>query len=103
MKNPHDIILRPVLTEKGYDGIADKRYVFEVAIDANKVEIKKALEKVFPSIKVERVNTLRTLGKMKRQGRTQGRTPEVKKAIVTLKADSKGIPFFEGMAEEEEA
>ena len=101
MKNPHDIILRPVLTEKGYDGIADKRYVFEVAIDANKVEIKKALEKVFPSIKVERVNTLRTLGKMKRQGRTQGRTPEVKKAIVTLKKDSKGIPFFEGMAEEE--
>ena len=100
MKNPHDIILRPVLTEKGYDGIADKRYVFEVAVDANKVEIKKALEKVFPSIKVARVNTLRTLGKMKRQGRTQGRTPEVKKAIVTLKKDSKGIPFFEGMAEE---
>ena len=103
MKNPHDIILRPVLTEKGYDGIADKRYVFEVAIDANKVEIKKALEKVFPSIKVERVNTLRTLGKMKRQGRTQGRTAEVKKAIITLKKDSKNIPFFEGMAEEEEA
>ena len=100
MKNPHDIILRPVLTEKGYDGIADKRYVFEVSIDANKVEIKKALEKVFPSIKVARVNTLRTLGKIKRQGRTQGRTPEVKKAIITLKKDSKGIEFFEGMANE---
>ena len=99
MKNPHDIILRPVLTEKGYDGIADKRYVFEVAIDANKVEIKKALEKVFPSIKVERVNTLRTLGKMKRQGRTQGRTREIKKAYVTLKKDSKPIKFFEGMAQ----
>ena len=100
MKNPHDVILRPVLTEKGYEGIEEKRYVFEVAISANKTEIKQALEAVFEGIKVEKVNTVRTIGKMKRQGRTQGRTPEVKKAIVTLKADSKGIPFFEGMAEE---
>ena len=97
MKDPHDIILRPVLTEKGYDGIADKRYVFEVAIGANKAEIKAALEAVFP-IKVARVNTLRTMGKIKRQGRTQGRTPEVKKAYVTLTKDSKPIEFFEGMA-----
>ena len=96
MKNPHDIILRPVLTEKGYDGIADKRYIFEVAIDANKIEIKKALEQVFP-IKVARVNTLRTLGKMKRQGNHEGRTPEVKKAYVVLTEDSKPIEFFEGM------
>ena len=98
-----DIILKPVLTEKGYDGIEEKRYVFEVAISANKTEIKQALEAVFEGIKVEKVNTVRTIGKMKRQGRTQGRTPEVKKAIVTLKKDSKNIPFFEGMAEEEEA
>ena len=97
MKNPHDIILRPVLTEKAYDGVADKRYVFEVAIDANKIEIKKALETVFPSIKVARVNTLRTLGKMKRQGMHQGRTREIKKAYVTLTEDSKPIEFFEGM------
>ena len=97
MKNPHDIILRPVLTEKGYDGIADKRYVFEVSIDANKVEIKKALEKVFPSIKVARVNTLRTLGKIKRQGTHAGRTPEVKKEYVILAEDSKPIEFLEGM------
>ena len=97
MKNPHDIILRPVLTEKGYDGIADKRDVFEVAIDANKVEIKKALEKVFPSLKVARVNTLRTLGKIKRQGAHAGRTPEIKKAYVVLTEDSKPIEFFEGM------
>ncbi|MGI6654644.1 MAG: 50S ribosomal protein L23 [Christensenellales bacterium] len=97
MKNPHDIILRPVLTEKGYDGIADKRYVFEVAVKANKVEIKQALEAVFKDIKVQRVNTLRTLGKIKRQGRTQGRTAEVKKAYVTLTKDSKPIEFFEGM------
>ena len=96
MKNPHDIILRPVLTEKGYDGIADKRYVFEVAVGANKTEIKQALETVFP-IKVARINTLRTMGKMKRQGRTQGRTAEVKKAYVTLTEDSKPIEFFEGM------
>ncbi len=97
MKNPHDIILRPVLTEKGYDGIADKRYVFEVAVNANKVEIKKAVEAGFKGIKVQRVNTLRTMGKIKRQGRTAGRTPEVKKAYVTLTEDSKPIEFFEGM------
>ncbi|MDD4081387.1 MAG: 50S ribosomal protein L23 [Eubacteriales bacterium] len=97
MKNPHDIIRRPVLTEKGYDGIADKRYVFEVDRNANKIEIKRALEAVFKGIKVEKVNTLRTIGKMKRQGRTQGRTPETKKAYVTLAESSKPIEFFEGM------
>ena len=99
MKNPHDIIRRPVLTEKGYDGIADKRYVFEVDKNANKVEIKRALEAVFKDIQVEKVNTLRTMGKMKRQGRTQGRRPERKKAYVTLTEASKGIEFFEGMAQ----
>ena len=98
MKNPHDIILRPVLTEKAYDGLADKRYVFEVAIGANKIEIKQAVEAVF-GVKVASVNTLRTLGKIKRQGRTVGRTPEIKKAYVTLKKDSKPIEFFEGMAD----
>ena len=98
MKNPHDIILRPVLTEKAYDGLADKRYVFEVAIGANKIEIKQAVEAAF-GVKVESVNTLRTLGKIKRQGRYSGRTPEIKKAYVTLKEDSKAIEFFEGMAQ----
>ena len=98
MKNPHDIILRPVLTEKAYDGLADKRYVFEVAIGANKIEIKQAVEAVF-GVKVASVNTLRTLGKIKRQGRYAGRTPEIKKAYVTLTEDSKPIEFFEGMAE----
>ena len=97
MKDPHDIILRPVLTEKGYDGIADKRYVFEVDIHANKSEIKKAVESCFKPVKVARVNTLRTLGKMKRQGRYEGRTAEVKKAYVILTEDSKPIEFFEGM------
>ena len=98
MKNPHDVILRPVLTEASYDGFADKRYVFEVHPTANKTEIKLALESIFKGIKVDKVNTLRTLGKMKRQGRTAGRTPEIKKAYVTLTKDSKSIEFFEGMA-----
>ena len=99
MKNPHDVILRPVLSEASYDGFADKRYVFEVQPTANKTEIKLALESIFKGIKVERVNTLRTLGKIKRQGKNSGRTPEIKKAYVTLKEDSKPIEFFEGMAE----
>ena len=99
MKNPHDVILRPVLTEASYDGFADKRYVFEVHPTANKTEIKLALESIFKGIKVDKVNTLRTLGKMKRQGRTAGRTPEIKKAYVTLTKDPKTIEFFEGMAE----
>ena len=81
--------------------MANKKYTFRVAINANKTEIKNAIEEVFPGVKVESVNTMRTEGKIKRQGRTQGRTAEVKKAIVTLKKDSKGIPFFEGMAAEE--
>jgi len=97
MRNPHDIIRRPVLTEKGYDGIAEKKYVFEVDINANKIEIRQALEAVFKGIKVKRVNTLRVLGRIKRQGKSQGRTPEVKKAYVTLTDDSKPIEFFEGM------
>lgn len=99
MKNPHDIILRPVLSESSYEGFADKRYVFEVEKTANKTEIKQALELIFKDIKVEKVNTLRTIGKIKRQGRTSGRTPEIKKAYVTLTKDSKPIEFFEGMAD----
>ena len=101
MSKAYDIIKKPVLTEKSYDAMADRKYTFEVAIGANKTEIKAASEEIFEGVKVESVNTMRTIGKVKRQGRTQGRTPEVKKAIVTLKKDSKGIPFFEGMAEEE--
>ena len=98
MKSPYDIILRPVLTEKSYDGMADKKYVFEVALDAGKTEIKMAVEQIF-GVKVKSVNTLRTEGKLKRQGRTQGRRPEKKKAYVTLTEASKGIEFFEGMAQ----
>ena len=83
------------------EGIDEKRYVFEVDIKANKAEIKSAIEAVFAEdgVKVAKVNTLRTIGKMKRQGRTQGMTPETKKAYVILKKDSKPIKFFEGMAQ----
>ena len=101
MKNPHDIIKRPVLTEKAYEGIDEKRYVFEVDSKANKAEIKSAVEEVFKDhgVKVAKVNPVRTIGKMKRQGRTQGMTRETKKAYVILKKDSKPIKFFEGMAQ----
>ena len=98
MKSPYDIIIRPVLTEKSYDGMADKKYAFEVAIGANKTEIKKAIETIF-DVKVASVNTMRIEGKLKRQGRTQGRRPERKKAYVKLTEGSKTIEFFEGMAQ----
>ena len=101
MKSAYDIIIRPVLTEKSYADMADKKFTFQVDVRANKTEIKQALETIFEGVKVDTVNTMRTMGKIKRQGRFSGRTPEVKKAIVTLKKDSKPIPFFEGMAAEE--
>ena len=102
MTNAYDIIRKPVLTEKSYADMAIGKYTFQVDVHANKTMIKDAIEEVFEGVKVDTVNTMRTKGKIKRQGRTQGRTPEVKKAIVTLKKDSKKIPFFEGMAEEAE-
>ena len=91
-----DIILKPVLTEKAYDGIASKKYTFYVKKDANKTEIKLAVEKLF-GVQVAKVNTLNSKGKLKRMGRNQGYTPDRKKAIVTLKADSKAIEFFESL------
>ena len=100
MKSAYDIIKRPVLTEKSYAEMNDRKYTFEVAVDAGKTEIKHAVEELFEGVKVASVNTMRVQGKVKRQGRTMGRRPERKKAIVTLKADSKGIQFFEGMSEE---
>ena len=97
MKNPHDIILRPVLTEKAYDGLADKRYVFEVALSANKIEIKQAVEAVF-GVKVAKVNTINYDGKAKRLGAGRpGTRKSWKKAYVQLTKDSKTIEFFEGM------
>ena len=92
-----DIIIRPLLTEKGYDGIADKKYSFVVAKSANKTEIKLAVEKLF-GVQVESVNTVNCNGKLKRMGRNAGFTPDYKKAIVQLKADSKAIEFFASLS-----
>ena len=92
-----DIILQPVLTEKGYDGIASKKYTFIVKRDANKTQIKAAVEKLF-GVKVASVNTLKSKGKLKRMGRNEGYTPDRKKAVVTLKEDSKPIEFFDSVA-----
>ena len=97
MKNVYDIIRRPVITEQSMEAVADKKYVFMVATDANKVEIKKAVEEIF-GVKVEKVNTIRMDGKEKRQGAYPiGRRASYKKAMVKLTADSKTIEFFEGM------
>ena len=92
-----DIILKPVLTEKGYDGIADKKYTFIVKKDANKIQIKQAVESLF-GVKVASVNTVTCKGKLKRMGRNEGYTPDRKKAIVTLQEDSKPIEFFNSLA-----
>ena len=98
MKNAYDIIKAPILTEKSYDYIAHRTYTFEVAKSANKIEIAQAVEEIF-GVKVESVHTVNKLGKMKRQGRTQGRTASKKKAYVKLTADSKGIELFDGIAQ----
>ena len=92
-----DIIKRPILTEKSYAGIENKRYVFEVAKCANKTESKSAVEKRF-EVKVEWVHTINCDGKLKRMGRNEGFTPDYKKAIVQLKKDSKAIAFFESLS-----
>ena len=95
--NAYDVILRPVITEQSMESIADKKYVFQVAIDANKTEIKAAVEEIF-EVKVAKVNTVRMQGKVKRTGAyPAGRRAAYKKAVVTLTADSKTIEFFEGM------
>ena len=91
-----DIISKPVLTEKGYDGIADKKYTFIVKKDANKIQIKQAVESLF-GVEVASVNTVTCKGKLKRMGRHEGYTPDRKKAIVTLKESSKPIAFFESL------
>ena len=96
MKTSYDIIIRPVITEASMAGIADKRYTFEVAKSATKIEIKNAIEEAF-KVKVEKVNTIMMKSKPKRLGVHMGTTSAWKKAIVTLKADSKTIEFFDGL------
>ncbi|MFT9494175.1 50S ribosomal protein L23 [Anaerosolibacter sp.] len=96
MMTAYDIIRRPIISERSMDDMGEKRYTFEVDKRANKVEIKKAVEKIF-GVKVEKVNTMVVLGKYKRMGMHVGKRPDWKKAIVTLTPDSKEIEFFEGM------
>lgn len=93
----HDIIRRPILSEKSYGDIANKKYTFEVAKDANKTQIKKAVEEIF-KVKVESVNISNVYGKIKRQGKHEGLTGSYKKAIVQLTADSKTIEFFDSLS-----
>ena len=97
MRTAYDVILRPIITEQSMEHIDLKKYVFEVARDANKIEIKKAVEEIF-SVKVDKVTTLNMKGKEKRTGRyPAGYRRNWKKAVVKLSADSKTIEFFEGM------
>ena len=98
MKNAYDVVKAPILTEKSYDYIAHRIYTFEVAKTANKIEIAQAVEEIF-GVKVASVHTVNKIGKVKRQGRTQGRTAAKKKAYVKLTADSKGIELFDGITQ----
>ncbi len=95
--NAYDIIKKPLISEKSYAGIADKKYVFVVDVNADKKQIKAAVEKAFDGVKVEKVNVVNVDGKYKRQGRTEGFTAKYKKAYVKLTADSKPIAFFESL------
>ncbi len=97
MANAYDIIVRPIISENSMAQLADRKYTFEVAKNANKIEIKKAIEEVFPGTKVESVTTQNVLGKVKRMGKNEGKRADWKKAVVKLKEDSKAIEFFEGL------
>ncbi|MBB6631758.1 MULTISPECIES: 50S ribosomal protein L23 [Clostridium] len=92
----HDIIRKPVITEKSMTSMAEKKYTFIVHVSANKSQIKRAVEEVF-GVKVEDVKTIRTMGKTKRVGVHVGKRADYKKAIVKLTEDSKTIEFFDGM------
>ncbi|HIS78395.1 MAG TPA: 50S ribosomal protein L23 [Candidatus Caccousia stercoris] len=96
MMAAQDIIVRPIITEKSMTGIGMKKYTFEVAKNATKVDVARAVEELF-GVKVAKVNTMNVRGHFRRQGRSEGYTSAWKKAIVTLTEDSKTIEFFEGM------
>ena len=91
-----DIVIRPIITEKSMLGIAEKKYTFEVAKSATKIDVARAVEELF-KVKVDKVTTVNVRGRLKRQGRFEGYTRSWKKAYVTLTENSKTIEFFEGM------
>ena len=96
MRNPHDIIIKPIITERSMDDMTEGKYTFKVDKRTTKSEIKKAVETIF-GVKVAKVSTMNIIGKIKRQGLHSGKRPNWKKAIVKLTEDSKAIEFFEGM------
>ena len=93
----YDVILKPVITEKSMAGMGEKKYTFLVHTQANKSQIKEAVEKMFDGTKVEKVNTMNLIGKKKRRGAVVGKTAKTKKAIVQLTEDSKDIELFTGL------
>ena len=93
----YDVILKPVVTEKSMNAMANRKYTFMVHTDATKNQIKEAVEKMFEGTKVKSVNTMNLEGKTRRRGMTFGKTAKAKKAIVTLTEESKEIEIFEGL------
>ena len=93
----YDVILKPVVTEKSMNAMAEKKYTFLVHPDANKTMIKEAVERMFDGTKVAKVNTMNCEGKNNRRGMVKGKTSKTKKAIVQLTADSKDIEIFAGL------
>jgi large subunit ribosomal protein L23 len=93
----YDVILKPIITEKSMAAMGDKKYTFLVHPEANKSQIKEAVEKMFAGAKVQKVNTMNSIGKVKRRGNVYGRTAKTKKAIVQLTAESKDIELFTGL------
>jgi len=96
MRTPYDIILKPIVTERSMDGMADKKYTFKVDARANKTQIKQAIEEIF-DVKVDKVSTMNMTGKLKRMGKYVGKRSDWKKAIIKLTDESKEIEFFEGI------
>ena len=96
MKTAYDIIIKPVISERSMDDAQNRKYTFKIATDANKTQVKTALEEIF-DIEIAKVNVMNVRAKKKRQGRTSGMTSASKKAIVTLKPSSKEIEFFQGL------
>lgn len=95
--NYYDVILKPLVTEKSMNGMAEKKYSFLVHPEANKTQIKEAVENMFEGVKVAKVNTMNNDGKTKRRGMVYGQTAKTKKAIVELTKDSKDIEIFSGL------
>jgi large subunit ribosomal protein L23 len=93
----HDIIRRPIMSEKSLGSVSDKKYVFEVAVNATKIQIRDAVQRMFDGVKVKSVHTVNCKGKFKRQGKSSGYTSDFKKAYVQLDGASKSIAFFDSL------